>query len=244
MLAPQVAYSTGIYWDLSRTAYFVIAPPVFSLEGRASRVEAPNNEATVYTVASFMPLRTFLFQLEIPYISVVTQEAIQNEFGDPVFRLRVRLVRGDERALHLLGGIRLGSLPFLESNEQLFPYSTGSLDLSLGLAFVDTVGAVPWWISATGTMPTRVDTAIADTYTRSSSVAGGAMGPLTDGVRLMIGALVTFQSGQTTRFAYYADLNWSYSATTGFYTFGQAESGSEDTRTIDYSVGIGTRITF
>jgi hypothetical protein len=193
-----------------------------------------------------MPFRLFLFQLELPYISMLTDDDIQNGFGDPAFRLRFKAWAGHEKVVYLLSGVRLGSLPFLLSDETLFPYSTGSLDFSIGVAFVDTVASVAWWVSGTATYPTRLQGFLEDSdlYGRHATLGGGLRVPIRNKMGLQAGALGYFPSGRSGRSIYFVDVDWRYSGVTAFYVHAQAEGGSEANRVIDYAIGIGTKITF
>jgi hypothetical protein len=245
-LSPQEAYSTGIYRDYTRFSSFLTAPQQLALYAGVTRTRAPQNEAAIYTLATWMPFRLFLFELRLPYVSFVTSDNIQDGFGDPALNLRFKAWAGEQKVLYLLSGVRLGSFPFLLSNEDLFPYSTGSLDFSIGIAFVDTLVSVTWWISAIGTHPTRVDDALEDSdlYGSYSTVGAGIQLPLKAGFGLQTGAIGYIPNDRSLRQIFFADLDWRYSDVTGFYGYFQAEGGSRDERAADYSFGVGTKITF
>jgi hypothetical protein len=193
-----------------------------------------------------MPFRLFLFQLELPYVSVVTSDNILDGFGDPVLRLRFKAWAGESAAFYVLSGVRLGSMPFLLSDDTLFPYSTGSLDFTVGVAFVDTLATVTWWASGTGTYPTRVEDGLKDAelHGEYSTFSAGTRFPVAKKFDLQIGAVMYVASGQSFRDVYFANLDWRYSGVAGFYAYGQFEGGSKEVWAADYSIGLGTKFTF
>jgi hypothetical protein len=244
--APPDARGAGIYQDYSRIAYFLIAPAELSVEGRAARVDGTDNEASIYTVTSLMPFRLFLFQLDLPFISVVRNDDIQDGFGDPVFRLRFTAWSGDSEAFYILAGVRAGSMPFLLSDEALFPYSSGTLDLSAGVAFVDTLASVTWWAAGVATFPSRVEDSlsVSGLYDEYTQFTAGVRVPIGAKLGVLAGAALYLPSGHSTRQIYFADLDWYYSRALGFFGYVQVEGGSKDSRAANYSAGVGTKITF
>ncbi len=246
LASPQEVLPTSSYQDFSRTAYFLVTPPQLSLEGRAVRAEASNNEAAIYTLGALMPFRLFLFQLEVPYISLVTSNNILDGFGDPVLRLRFKAWAGESASVFLLSGVRMGSLPFLLSDETLFPYSTGSLDLSFGAAFVDTLATITWWASLTGTYPTRVDDTLKDAELHGSysTFSAGTRFPIARKLDLQLGAAMIIPASGSFRQLYFANIDWRYTGVAGFYGYGQYEGGTKEDWAADYAIGVGTKFNF
>ncbi len=242
--SPQQAFATSSYQDFSRTVYFLMAPAELSLEGRAARAEASNNEAAIYTLGALMPFR--LFQLEVPYISAVTSDNILDGFGDPVFRMRFRAWGGNSASFYVLSGVRMGSLPFLLSDDSLFPYSTGSLDFSLGAAFADTLATVTWWASLSGTWPTRVEDDLKDAglHREYATFSVGTRFPVARKFDLQLGAAMVIPANRSYRQLYFANIDWWYTDVAGFYAYGQIEGGSKEDWESDYAVGVGTKLTF
>jgi len=243
---PREARCAGLYQDYSRIAYFLIAPPELSIEGLAARADGADNKASIYRVTTLMPFRLFMFQLDLPFVSLVTSDDIQDGFGDPTFRLRFQAWAGDDEAFYILAGVRAGSLPFLLSDDSLFPYATGSLDLSAGVAFVDTLATVTWWAAGVATFPTRVEDSlsVSGLYEKYSQFSAGVRIPIGEKFGVLGGAAFYLPSGQSTRQIYFANLDWYYSRALGFFGYGQFEGGSKDSRAADYSFGVGTKITF
>ena len=244
--SPQEVLSTSSYQDFSRTAYFLIPPPQLSLEGRAVRAEASNNEAAIYTLGALMPFRLFLFQLEVPYVSLVTRDNILDGFGDPVLRMRFKAWAGESASVYLLSGVRMGSMPFLLSDERLFPYSTGSLDISFGAAFVDTLATVTWWASLTATYPTRVEDALKDAglHAEYSTFSAGTRFPVARKLDRQLGAVMVIPTNRSLRQVYFANIDWRYTGVAGFYIYGQYEVGTKDDWAADYAIGVGTKFNF
>jgi len=226
--------------------YFLVAPAELSVEGRATRVDGIDDEAAIYTVTSLMPFRLFLFQLDLPFVSIVSKDDIRDGFGDPVFRLRFKAWGGDSEAFYVLTGVRVGSLPFLLSDETLFPYSSGSLDLSAGVAFVDTLSSVTWWAAGVATFPTRVADSLSASglYDEYTQFTAGVRVPIGEKIGVLAGAALYLPSGHSTRQIYVADVDWSYTHALGFFGYVQVEGGSKESRAANYSAGVGTKITF
>ena len=242
---PQPA-SAGLHQDYSRTAYFLIAPPDAAVEARVATADAPHSDATIYTLSALLPFRLFLFQLEFPYVSAVTADDILDGFGDPVFRLRFTAWSGSERSLYLLFAARMGSLPIVLSDQLLFPYASGSLDFGLGVAFADTIASVAWWLSVSATTPTRVEEPLGESglHDDYSTATGGIRFPVSRYFDIQGGAVAVFPKGRSTRQIYFANVDWNYTPVAAFYSYVQVEAGPEETRAVDYSVGVGTKITF
>jgi hypothetical protein len=245
-LPPQTAFCTSSYQEFSRTAYFLITPAQLAIEGRATRTEGANNEAAIYTLGGLIPVKSLLFQLEVPYISLVKSGDILDGFGDPVLRLRMRGWRGESAAFYVLSGVRIGSLPFLLSDDTLFPYSTGSLDFTAGVAFVDTLASVTWWASLTGTYPTRVEDSLKESglHREYSTFSAGTRFPMANKFDLQIGAVLYAPANRSLRQVYFASVDWRHSAAAGFYVYGQYEGGAKEKRAADYTAGVGTKFTF
>jgi hypothetical protein len=159
--------------------------------------------------------------------------------------LRFNAWSGDDEALHVLMGVRAGSLPFLLSDDSLFPYSTGSLDFSFGLAFVDTVATAAWWVGAVATYPTRVEDSLdaSGLYREFTQLTAGLRVPVWR-FGVLAGATAYVPTGSATRQIYFADIDWRYSNAIGFFADVQAEGGPAESRVADYSFGLGTKINF
>jgi hypothetical protein len=219
---------------------------VLAVEGRAARTEGSDNEAAIYTLGALMPFKSLLFQLEVPYVSLVSADDLLDGFGDPVLRLRLTVWGGESAAFYALTGLRMGSLPFLLSDDSLFPYSTGSLDFTLGVAFVDTLASVAWWASSTGTYPTRVEETLKESglHREYLTFSAGTRFPIAGKFDLQIGAVLCAPVNRSLRQVYFANIDWRYSAAAGFYLYGQFEGGEKEKRAADYTAGAGTKFTF
>lgn len=235
-----------MYEDYNRSASFLIAPQELSLEAWAARADAPDGDGAIFTAASSMPFKLFLFRLDLPYVSADSTGDIRNDFGDPAFRLRFRAWSGRTKAVYILSSVRLGSLPFLSPDENLYPYATGSLDFGLGVAYVDTTGSVTWWASGSATRATRVAVALSadGLYGDHADCSAGIAVSPTENIRFQVGAAGNFPTGESSRQIYFGSLDWAYSSSTAFFVSGQAEGGPSEDRVFDYAIGVGSRITF
>ncbi|MDH3215718.1 MAG: hypothetical protein OEN01_05420 [Candidatus Krumholzibacteria bacterium] len=209
-------------------------------------IDAPGDEAAIYTLSAQLPFKNVFLQPELPYISRVTGDDIENAFGDLTLRVRVRAWGTRHGVVHLLSGLRIGGGPFLESDASLFPYATGSMDLEIGVAYVDTITSITWWVSSLATYPKRVDDVLgqAGLYENYVTIGTGLVLPLQSKFDLQFAAFGYLSRGQPAREIYFADLCWKYSSLIGFCGFAQVEGGSRGARAMDFSVGLGTRLTF
>lgn len=248
VLSPRSAEAVGLYQDYNRFSSFLLVPAVTSIDAGATRtrMDSPAEDAAIYTLSARLPLRTILFQLELPYASLATKDDIQNAFGDLTLRIRFTGWAPGGKALWLLSGVRLGAAPFLRSSAEFFPYSTGSLDFEAGLAYVDTMEAFTVWVASVATHPTRVDDVLKDSNLYKSYLTIGAGVAVTPGpaVALQAGAIAYFPRGHSIRHIHFVEAEWRYSQITAFYGFAQIEAGDEATRATDIAAGLGTRITF
>ena len=246
MWAPHTALAAGLHQDFSRSTYFLIAPSQYAVEGRASLADAPSGDAAVYTATATMPFRLFLFQLEFPYVAAAENDTLSNGAGDPVFRMRFTAWSGGAKSVYVLFTARMGSLPIVSSQQALFPYATGSLDLGVGLAYADTVASVAWWLSGMAITPTRVEEPLGDSglYDDYATSSAGVRFPVSRFFDLQGGVAFVFPKGQSTRPVYFGDLDWNATTATTFYGYVQFEGAAQEDRAVDYSVGLGTRIRF
>jgi hypothetical protein len=245
-LSAQSLSAAGVYEDYNRFTSFLAAPQEFSLEGWASRVDASETKAAVYTAGGSLPFKSLLFRLEFPYVSRISPTDIRNDFGDPRFRLRLRAWSGATRALYVLSGVRMGASPFLSPDVNLYPYATGSVDIGLGVAYVDTVASVTWWTSASATHATRIDDtlSVSGSYGDYAEATAGIAVSVTERIRVQIGVVGSFPKGASSRQIYIGSVDAIYSGVVTFFVSAQMEGGPTADRVFDHSIGVGTRMRF
>lgn len=237
------ARSSGVYEEFGRFFTFVLAPQAYSIDGHVALTGAPDNEASVFTLSTNAPHQSWiLVQPEISYVSKTTPTEVFNSAGDAMVRVRVRLWHAPSVAVHVLPAVRLGT-----GTAELFPYSTASIDIELGLAVVDTIGSrAGWWASGSAIYPTRVQDQIKEGHLYGNWATGGLGVILMPGSRWLFkgGGMALYPAGHRTRQIYFADLDFSYSAHTTWYLTSLVEGGTRDNRAVDYSAGFGIRVTF
>ena len=243
LFTPSAASSTGIYEDPGRLSSFIRAARVATLESQGIRTGAPTHDASIYTLAVRLPLKTgILIDAEVAYVSLSTPGDIESGFGDARLRARALLAAGNQRALSLVGAFRAGS-----GSASLFPYSTGSVDVEGGLAVVDTLSTTASvWAYATGTVPKRVRDSLkqADLLPNFLTFAAGLVLSVAGRLDLQGGALVYVFRDDKPRELYFVDVDVRYSETTAFYVSLQAEGGRESDRVIDFAAAVGIRVRY
>jgi hypothetical protein len=242
VVSAKPAISSGPYEDFGRFSSFLVAPQLQTLDGRFTRADAPDNDALIITLSGRIPYRSFLLvQPELSYVSMTTGGETLNTAGDLKVRARLRMWKKGGAGLYFVPGVRTGS-----GSADAFPYSTASIDIDAGLAFVDTLTDVAWWLSTTAVYATRVDDALKDSnlYGNYATASFGAMLPPTERILLMAGVTAVLPQHETAREVYFLDGEFEYSPSMTYYVSLQAEAGSRANRAINFAVGGGVRLTF
>jgi hypothetical protein len=235
-----------VYEDCARFASFLTAPQTSSVDASASRVDAESADASIYVVGSMLSYKQLLVRLEFPYVSRISPSDIQSDFGDPHLRLRLRAWSSGNNAFHILSTLRMGSMPFLTPDENIYPYATASLDVGAGFAYVDTVASVTWWTSACAVHPMRLQDAIDSTgvYGDYTEATAGLAIAVTSELRIQAGVAGNFPSGASSRQIYFGAVDAVVTPAAAFYLSWQLEGGPSFDRVWNRSISLGMRMTF
>jgi hypothetical protein len=233
---------------------FLRSAPAASVAGSITRASASGSQASIFSLAASFPVRSaFLLQLEFPFVSVGFDEGTEDGFGDALFRLRSRLWRGSGKTLCFNASVRMGSGSVL-----LFPYASGSTDIAMELAFVDSVGAgagagaleplhsFSYWVAAGVDYPLRVNDSLenAGLYDRCLEVGGGVLGALARSVEIEAGGLgLVFAEGPV-REIYFSRLTYALTGASRISVVVQGERGDESDRAFDASAGIDLTVMY
>jgi hypothetical protein len=121
-----------------------------------------------------------------PFIALVGAGETETGFGDATVHARVDIATGDGRALRLLSSVQIGT-----GTSELFPYSTQSIDLGLGLGYVDSVGALYGWARLDGVAVKRAPDGLDGATRHEDSVRFGA------GVGVDVAGRIALRGGAT-----------------------------------------------
>jgi hypothetical protein len=252
--AARGSLAVGPFVDVSRFSAYLRSAPAPSLDGAITRASASESQASMFSLAANFPVRSvFLLQLEFPFVTVGFDEGTEDGFGDALLRIKSRLWRGSRKTLSLNTSVRMGS-----GSVSLFPFASGSTDVEIGLAFVDSVGvgdganaleplrSLSYWITAGGNYPLRVNDSIeeAGLYDRCLEAGGGVIAALVRSIEIEAGGLgLVFAEGPV-REIYFSRLTYALTDASRISVVVQGERGDENDRAFDASAGIDLTVSY
>lgn len=252
--AARGALAVGPVIDVSHLSAYLRSAPVSSVGGSITRASASEAQASTFALAADFSVRSaFLIQLEFPFVTVGFDEGTEDGFGDALLRIRTRLWRGSQKTLYLNTSLRMGS-----GAVSLFPFASGSTDIEMGLAFVDTAGvsdganaleplrSFSYWITAGGNYPLRVNDSLAEAglYDRCLEAGGGVLAALARKVEIEAGGLGLLFAEGPVREMYFSRLTYVLTEASRISFVIQAERGDENDRAFDASAGIDLTVTY
>ncbi len=249
LITASPAYAIGPFEDVARLSTFLRSPQRGTISSSITRANAQGEASSFFWLAGQVPVRSnFFLQVDVPYISVARGEDIEDGFGDINVLARVRAWEGNRKRLFLMGTFRLGS-----GSASLFPYSTASSDVEIGLAFVDSVGTVSgmggleplrsisYWMNLSASYIVRLNDRLdeAELHGDHLDFGGGVIYPLTHRIEIEAGGMGLFFKSGAVREIYYGQVVGRFSPSIDLFLTIQAERGKWQDRAIDGSVSIG-----
>jgi hypothetical protein len=236
LLHVEPARATGVYEDVAGYAGFLTGSHRAGIRAAMVRTDDERRNASLFIVSASYPLRdNLLVQFEQPYVAVDSPADIRSGFGDGVARARLRILGGEGSALHLLGGLRLGT-----GSRRFYPYSSQSLDAALGVGFVDTLDVLQVWGAASGVAVMREPPGL-DEATRHENYAHLAAGltiPLLASTDLRVGFTgLVFRSGAA-RDLFLGQIGYRPSPSLEIRASAQAEAGKPEERVSDLAATV------
>lgn len=228
---------------------FLRAPQRGTISSSITRANAQGEGSSFFWLAGHIPVRSnFLIQIDVPYISVARGDNIEDGFGDTNVLARVRAWEGNRKRLFLLGSFRLGS-----GSTSLFPYSTASSDVKIGLAFVDSLGTMfggggmeplrsfSYWVNLSASYIVRLNDRleVAELHDDHLDFGGGVVYPLTRRIEIEAGGMGFFFKSGAIREVYYGQVLGRFSPSIDLFFTVQGERGDWRDRAVDGSVSIG-----
>ena len=252
--ATATAHSVGPFIDVPRLSAFLRSPHESSLDGSITRADAEETNASLFVLAADFPVRsTFLIQVDVPYVTLAYGDKVEDGFGDALLRMKARLWRGGRRSILVTSSLRVGS-----GSTSLFPFSTGSTDIEVGLVFVDSIGvgegekalrplrSISYWVMGGGDYPIRVNDTLeeADLYPRFATVGGGVLAALTRRIEIEAGGLGLFFATGAAREIYFSRVSLGLSDVSRISLNVQMERGDREDRAANASAGINLTVMY
>lgn len=233
-------YAAGVYEDTAGETAFLYAPQKRAFFPRIVRTNENEKDASIFVLSSSFPLRPYLLvDLEQPFIALSSPGEIKNGFGDLKLRARARLYNRGGRAFRLTGSFRTGS-----GTRSLFPYSSQSADVGVGLSYVDTLETFNVWGAVGGVVvkrkpPNLLPPDVHDNYGQASA---GLTLPVTPDLVLSAGLTVLLFRGGASREIYLCSVAAGLSKATSLIVAVHAEAGKREERVSDLAVTGGVRV--
>ena len=242
ILAPTLALGIGLHGDEGRFSYFLRAPNYIQFDGRLTRTDAQTHKSALYSLSANFPFKSrFLGQLDLSFASLATNDDIEDGITDLMFRTRF-LIAGPLLGTALL---RTGS-----GTNLVFPYSSGTVDLEVGLAVLDTATVfdaehpTTWWLSASGGRVIR-GTRSLDQFLQDYLKGGfGVVQRVWQRFDFEAGVFGYWYEDGPTRQVVFGQTEFLYSDVIAFFLSLQADVGEREDRPNDASGTVGLRVRY
>ncbi len=241
LLSWNPTLAAGVYVDAAGELAFLTAPQSRALAGRIARSNGEAADASLFFIAAAFPVKSSsLVEIDIPVVSFLDTTEVVTGFGDVTIRARTRLYGSPGRILHLIGALRTGT-----GTTRVWPYSSRSVDLRVGVGYVDTLKVLRLWVAGSGAYVSREpeDVPENELHGHFGRVGAGLAFPFAQGA-LSVGAGVMaafFESGRS-RELLFTTFDYRRSQWLTFNLFAHFEGGDRDERVSEYAVGGGFRV--
>lgn len=237
---PNRADSAGVHENAAAESAFLLAPQRIVLRASLEIARGDPRDGTTYRFYAAFPVRTaFLVSVEQPLVSVSDTSGIDSGIGDLNVRVRARIA-GSRRALWATGSLGAGT-----GEARLFPYSSESVDLTVGLAYTDSLGVLDLFAAAGYVWAQRLPEALNkrhDDHARYMAGVGlrlGANGAVRAGV---VGHDYTRLGAR--RELLFAGAGYRWTESLHFFAEGQTETGPAGDRASDWAASGGVSVRF
>jgi len=241
-LGSGAVYAAGVYEDTAGETAFLSAPHKRAIFPRIIRTNEDEKDASIYVLSVSYPLRSYLLvEVEQSYITVSSPADIRNGFGDLKLRARAGLFNRGGRAVRLNGFFRTGS-----GTRRLFPYSSQSMDVGLGVSYVDSLETFHYWGTLGAAVVKREPRNLpdSDAHENHGYAAAGLRLPLTPNVVVGAGMTVLLFRSGASREIYLCSLDLGFTETTRIIFAAHAEAGKREERVSDLALTGGIRVHF
>jgi hypothetical protein len=238
---PLEAGAVGVYENAAAEPAFLLSARRISLRADLDFSRNDATEASIYRVGAAFPLRAaFKVGLAQTFVSVSDSGGVQSGVGDLIIRGGARAWHGEGWTLSFLGYLATGT-----TQQEYFPYSSKTLDVSASVALVDTLGDVTLyatagrsWINRTQT-ERPVDVRNADHWRGSAGAAVGS-----GDVRALGGTLYQLTDDDAERWMWWGGVAFIASDALVLHATFQKEMGEEARRVSDWAASAGLTVRF
>ena len=241
LLSWNPTHAAGVYVDAAGVVAFFTAPQSKALAGRIARSNGEAADASLYILDARFPVKSSgLVEINIPVISFLDTSEVVTGFGDLTIRGRVRLYHSPSRILHAIAALRTGT-----GTTRVWPYSSRSVDLELGLAYVDTFSVLQLWASGSGAYVAKEpeDVPENELHGHFGRVGLGLNLPFAgEALNVGLGVMTAFFESGRSRELLFTTFDYYRSQWLTFNLFAHVEGGDRDERVSEYAVGGGFRI--
>jgi hypothetical protein len=239
-LPPQTTIAAGVYVDAAGDVVFLTAPQAKALTGRLIRSNGNDVDASLYVLNAAFTVKSYaLVELDIPFVTIAEPSDVNTGLGDLVLRARARLYSKPGRIVHLISAFRTGS-----GTTNVYPFASQSLDLELGVGYVDSLQLFHLWATAGGAYVTREPENVPDeelhgSYARFSA---GIRFPFDNGFGVVLGMTALVYGESRDREIYIAAVDYRRSQWLTFTLSAHAEGGDREERVGDTALTAGFRV--
>lgn len=239
-LVPREADSAGVYENAAAESAFLLAPQRVMLRASLEVSRGDSLDGSIYRIYAAFPARSaFLVAVEQPLVTASDGPNIDSALGGLMVRLRARILG----KRHVLWGV--GSLDTGTGDTRLFPYSSESVEIAMGLAYTDSIGTFDIFAIAGYVWAQRIPeslTGLQDDHTRFTAGGGirlGENGALRAGFTTM-----DFGGLDARRDIYFAGAGYRWTDAARFFLEGQFEMGPREQRASNWATTAGIAILF
>jgi hypothetical protein len=239
-LPPQTTIAAGVYVDVAGDVLFLTATQENALTGRIIRSNGGEVNASLYVLDAAFKVKSYaLVELDIPFVTLITPTEVTTGISDVSLRARARLYHSPRRIVHLISALRTGN-----GTTTLYPFSSQSIDLEVGIGYVDSLQLFNVWATAAGAYVTREPESLPEddlhgSYARFSAGLGL---PFDNGLGVAFGMTgLVYERGRS-REIYIAAIDYRRSQWLMLVMSAHAEGGDREERVGDTSLSIGVRV--
>lgn len=238
--APKTTIAAGVYVDVAGDVAFLTSTQAHALAGRIIRSDGSDADASLYVLDLAFTVRSYaLLELDIPIVTKVEPNSVVTGIGDLVLRFRARVYQKPRRVFHVLSAFRAGN-----GTTDVYPFASQSLDLEVGIGYVDSLDYVHVWATAGGAFVARQPENIPeeDLHGGNGRVSAGLRFPFTARLSAGVGATALVYGSNRAREIYIVTVDYRRSQRLNFALAAHVEGGRSAERVGDTSLTAGLRV--
>jgi len=233
------AKGLGLFSDAGTRSLFLVAPPERNVGGRVVRAKGSEADAAGFVLRAVHPVEFFLLSAEISFWNLSDERGWKSDFGDLLLRARAPLAQSDRFHLYLVGSLRTGT-----GTKRLYPFSSGSVDVELGLAGSDTLSQLVVYGSLALTKVNRRPQGLERPRRHDDFVGleGGTVVAPAERWSLFVGGRGEMLLDGGSREIYFTQVIYRASPSLRFRFSFEAEGGQASERAVDFALTGGIEV--